>query len=135
MRSLARDVIETLGSLITRPPLAVELATPLAEVSRLLLQYRVPAIAVVEHDHLKGLVTRSDVLRAHDDHHTTAGDAMTGYVLALPARSSVERAAALMAYEGVGQVCVTNDAGELLGMVSALDVTRHYAIASGLLAE
>ncbi|MFT3693223.1 MAG: CBS domain-containing protein [Kofleriaceae bacterium] len=128
-------VLETLGSLVARPPLAVELDTPLAEVSRLLLQHRVPAIAVVDGDHLKGLVTRSDVLRVHDESSATASDAMTNYVFALPARSSIEKAAALMAYECVGQVCVTGDSGELLGMVSALDVARHYAIESGYLAE
>ncbi|HEY0249941.1 MAG TPA: CBS domain-containing protein, partial [Kofleriaceae bacterium] len=62
MKSLAREfvdtfediptaVLDTLGSLVARPPLAVALSTPLAEVCRLLLQYRVPAVAVVENDH------------------------------------------------------------------------------------
>jgi CBS domain-containing protein len=146
MKSLARElveafedtptaVIETLGSLIVRPALAVSTTTPLGEVARLLLQNRVPAIAVVDGDHLCGLVTRTDVLRELDEDNATAGDAMSLYVFALPARASIEKAAALMAYEGVGQICVTGDGGVLLGMVSALDVARHYAVEAGYLVE
>jgi CBS domain-containing protein len=111
------------------------MTTPLSEVSRMLLQNRVPAIAVVDGDHLIGLVTRTDVLRSQDENHATASDAMSVYVFALPARASIEKAAALMAYEGVGQICVTGDGGVLLGMVSALDVARHYAVEAGYLVE
>ena len=82
-----------------------------------------------------GLVTRTDVLRELDENDATAGDAMSLYVFALPARSSIEKAAALMAYEGVGQICVTGDGGVLLGRVSALDVARHYAVEAGYLVE
>src|ERR1700712_826370 len=110
MRSLASEffddvptgVLETLGSLIARPALAVALDTPIAEVSRMLLQHRVPAIAVVDDEELCGVITRSDVLRSYDENHETAGEAMSNYVFVLPARSSIEKAAALMAYECVG---------------------------------
>ena len=147
MKSLAREfvdafediptaVLDTLGSLIARPAIAVLTGTPLCEVSRMLLQHRVPAVAVVDSDdHLCGLVTRTDVLRAKDESRSTAADAMSHYIFALPARSSIEKAAALMAWEGVGQVCVTGDDGNLLGMVSALDVARHYAVEAGYLVE
>jgi CBS domain-containing protein len=146
MKSLAREyvdafediptaVLDTLGSLIMRPAVVVSSETPLCEVSRMLLQHRVPAIAVVKGDHLCGLVTRTDVLSARDESHSTAADAMSHYVFALPARSSIEKAAALMAWEGVGQICVTTDDGILLGMVSALDVARHYAVEAGYLVE
>jgi CBS domain-containing protein len=125
-------VLRTLGSLVAHPAVAIAIATPIEEVSRLLVRHRVPALAVVDDaSHLRGLVTRTDVLRAIDEALATAGDAMSCVVFALPAGANIERAAALMAYEGVGQVVVTGRGGELLGMVSALDVARHYAAASG----
>ena len=65
----------------------------------------------------------------------TAGEAMSHFVFALPREAAIERAAALMAYEGVGQIVVTDRGGALVGIVSALDITRHYAIRSGYLAE
>lgn len=139
MKSLASELFDevtssalgTLGSLIARPALAVTIDTPVAEVGRMLLQHRVPAIAVVDDDELCGVITRSDVLRSYDENHETAGEAMSSYVFVLSARSTIEKAAALMAYEHVGQIVVTGDEGELVGMVSALDVARHYAVEHG----
>jgi len=139
MKSLASDlfddvptgVVETLGSLIDHPALAVAIDTPVSEVARLLLHHRVPAIAVVDNEELCGVITRSDVLRSYDEDHEIAGEAMSSYVFVLPARASIDKAAALMAYECVGQIVVTGDGGELVGMVSALDVARHYAVEHG----
>jgi predicted transcriptional regulator len=143
MKSLASDlfdnlptrVLETLGSLIARPALAVAIDTPVAEVSRMLLHHRVPAIAVVDDEELCGVITRSDVLRSYDENNETAGEAMSSYVLVLPACSSIEKAAALMAYECVGQIVVTGEEGEVVGMVSALDVARHYAVEHGYVVD
>lgn len=145
MKSLARSFLDpedtptvrldTLGALVRAPAAVVTARTPLAEVRRLLVNRRVPAIVVVDGGRtLCGLVTRTDVLRAGDD-TATAGDVMSGFVFALPATAAIEKAAALMAYEGVGQVVVTSARGELVGMVSAIDLARHYAIAAGYLVE
>ena len=78
-------------------------------------------------------VLRIDAIDRIDGDDATAADAMSTFVFTLPARSSIERAAALMAYEGVGQVIVTGFERELVGMVSALDVTRYFAIEAGYL--
>ena len=122
-------------SLISQPVAIVTETAPLSEVRRLLVDLRVPAIVVVGADRsLRGLVTRTDVLRGMLDPDATASDAMSGFVFALPGDSTIECAAALMAFEGVGQVVVTGDDGELLGMVSALDVARHMAVRAGYLA-
>ena len=125
-----------IGSLAVQPAIAIASTTPIDEVGRLLVRYRVPALAVVDGNHrLRGLVTRTDVLRALDEALATAADAMTCAVFVLPACADVERAAALMAYEGVGQIVVTDAGGELVGMVSALDVARYYATAHGWLRQ
>jgi CBS domain-containing protein len=136
-------VLDTLGTLVRSAAVVVTRYTPLAEVRKLLVQRRVPAVVVVDGTAppfggadatLCGIVTRTDVLRAIDD-DATAGDAMSGFVFVLPARSAIEKAAALMAYEGVGQVVVTGSGGELIGMVSAIDVARYFAVEAGYLVE
>lgn len=128
------DEPTTLGSLVRRPAVVVELETPLFEVRRLLLERHVPAIAVVDEDaNLRGLVTRTDVLAFADEPDVTACDAMSGFVFALPAEAAIEQAAALMAIEGVGQIVVMKAHGELAGMVSAVDIARHLAVAAGYL--
>jgi CBS domain-containing protein len=127
--------IATLGSLVRAPAIIVAASTPLREVRRLLVEHRVPAIAVADRDEtVRGVITRTDVLR-YDDLEIRAGEAMSGFVIALTATSSIEKAAALMAYEGVGQVIVTSAAGGLLGMVSAVDIARHLAVSAGYLAR
>lgn len=124
-----------LATLISQPIAVVLETTPLAEVRDLLVDLRVPAVAVVDREQaLRGLVTRTDVLRGMADPDATARDAMSGFVFSVTVDASVECAAALMAIEGVGQVVVTTADGELLGMVSALDIARHLAVRAGYLA-
>ena len=123
--------LATCGALVGTPVVIVTLDTPLDQVRALLVERRVSAIAVVDRDAtLRGIVTRTDVLRATDE-VTTAEAAMSHCVFALPASAAIERAAALMAFEGVGQVAITGADGALLGLISALDVARHYAIEAG----
>jgi CBS domain-containing protein len=122
------SLLDPLGELVSGHALVVAEDTPVTELCRLLVEHRVPALAVADRaGRLRGLVTRTDVLRATDA-GARACDAMSGFVFALPASSSVERAAALMAYEGVGQIVVTGTGGALLGMVSAIDIVRYYTV-------
>jgi CBS domain-containing protein len=65
----------------------------------------------------------------------TAAEVMSGFVFALPATAAIEKAAALMAYEGVGQFVVVGDRGALVGMVSAVDIAWHLAVIAGYLRE
>lgn len=124
-----------LGTLISQPIAIVTEQAPLAEVRDLLIDLRVPAVAVVDARRgLRGVVTRTDVLRTMRDPHARASDAMSGFVFALQEDSTIECAAALMAIEGVGQIVVTTEAGDLVGMVSAVDIARHLAVRAGYLA-
>jgi CBS domain-containing protein len=116
---------ERLGGLVNGPVVVVAIDRPMEEVRRLLVEYRVPAIAVVDGDELYGVLTRTDALRAIND-NAVAGDAVSRFVLSLPATASIARAAALIAYENVGQVVVTDRDGSLLGMVSAVDLLRYF---------
>jgi len=125
--------VHFLGGLIAGPPVVAEEATPIEVVRAHLVERRISAVVVVDGTRsLRGLVTRTDVLRALPG--TTAGDAMSPFVFCLPAVSRIERAAALMAVEDVAHVVVTGADSELLGLVSAVDIARHYAILSGFLA-
>ena len=107
----------------------VAATTPIDEVARLLVEFRIPAVCIVDDATLLGVVTRTDVLAATPN--ATAGDAMSTYVLALPASAAIGRAAAMMAVERVGHVVVVGDDGGLVGLVSAVDIARHYAVIAG----
>ena len=120
----------TLGGLIETPVTTVEECTPITEVRTLLAELRVPAIVVIDDSRtLKGVITRTDVLRAPRE--CVAADAMSRYVFSLPREATVERAAALMALENVGEIVVTGSDGEMVGLVSAFDIARHVAMRAG----
>lgn len=122
-----------LGGLVNAPPCVVEEDASIDVVRDHLLEKRISAVVVVDAQRsLRGLVTRTDVLRAEPG--SLARDAMSPYIFALPAISRIERAAALMAFEDVAHVVVTDSASELVGLVSAVDIARHYAVQTGFLA-
>ena len=129
--------IYLLRALIQTPVITVTERTPLAEVQRLLVDERVPALVVVDDGHmLRGLITRTDVLRVlMDEPEAEARAAMSAQVFAVPVDSSIESAAALIAIENVGQVVVTGHDGELLGLVTAVDIARHVAARAGYIAS
>src|SRR5580692_7306471 len=75
------DVLGALGTLVSSPVSLVEPDTPLADVLRLLVDLRIPAVAVVDHTGaVGGIVTRTDVLRELSRcDRAVARDAMSGF--------------------------------------------------------
>lgn len=63
----------------------------------------------------------------------TAGEVMTPVVLALHESSNIGQGAALMAFEGIHRLPVVGDHGEVVGILSALDVLRWLGRRSGYL--
>jgi predicted transcriptional regulator len=114
---------EALATLLDGRTFAVDATTPIADVRRIFLEERVPAIVVLSsRDRLYGIITRTDVLAANEN--ARAFDVMSGFVVSLPETATVKNAASLIAFEGVGQVVVTDREGRVTGVVSAVDLLR-----------
>lgn len=126
----------------------------------LLLERAISGVPVVDAEGRPvGVVTKTDLLREHDDagdndecvridavgrqwefgrgFHTeritraTVGEIMTPMVFSLPEDASISQAAALMSFEGVHRLPVVDSAGKVVGLVSTLDVARWLATESG----
>lgn len=118
---------------------------PVSRARELLLDRRMPGVPVVDEDGRPlGIVTRTDLLAADEregaadgdaggSSTTTVADVMTAMVFALPASASLEQVAALIAYEGIQQVVITDDCGKVVGLVSSLDIARWCAQSAGYL--
>jgi len=104
----------------------------------LLLERRVGGVPVVGTDGRPvGIVSGGDLLRSLLDGGTpptTAGEIMSD-VLALPITASVAQAAALMSYEGVDLIVITDLGGQVAGVVKALDIARWHAREAGYLVD
>jgi CBS domain-containing protein len=85
--------IYLLRALLQSPVITVPQTAPLADVHRMLVDERVPAIIVVDDERtLLGLITRTDVLRVLlDEPDALAAEAMSRFVVAIPTRRSRPR--------------------------------------------
>ncbi len=63
----------------------------------------------------------------------TAGEVMSTVVFALHESSNIGQAAALMAFEGVHRLPIVADRGEVVGILSAIDILRWFGQRSGYL--
>ena len=52
-----------IGEIMTRPVVTVTPDTSIMEVARLLLDHRIGGVPVVEHGHIIGMITESDLFR------------------------------------------------------------------------
>jgi len=111
----------------------VDEEAPLAAIRALLLRTGRAVPVVAADGWLMGIVTSTDVLRTADDgdRDLTAGDVMSAFVFAVPPTASIERAAALMAYEGVAQLVVVDGDRRVAGLVTTGDVARALARGAG----
>ncbi|MEZ4367878.1 MAG: CBS domain-containing protein [Kofleriaceae bacterium] len=127
-----------LAEVMSERVIRVRASATLAEVRELLHHHRVGAVPVVDPDGRPiGVVSRTDLLTPSEgelpDDRSTCDQLMMPVVFTLGTSAPVGHAAALMAVEGVHRVFVVDDHGSLVGVVSALDVTRWLAARAGYL--
>ena len=140
--------------LCVRPDFSME------SVTAVLLERGIGSVPVVDADGRPlGVVSRSDLLRRHDAENTletepargrepaavepglrqvviarqTVEEVMTPLAFTVAENAPVSLAGALMAYEGVHHLPVVSNLGDVLGMVSAIDVLRWLAGRDGYL--
>ena len=119
-------------------PACVRRASPIDEVTHLLVDHHAGAVPVIDGaGRPVGIVTTSDLLRARiaGTAADIVGEVMTDNVLALPITASLAVAAALISYEGVKLLIVTDLQGKVVGTVSAIDIARWCARGAGYLVD
>ncbi|HSQ67802.1 MAG TPA: CBS domain-containing protein [Polyangiaceae bacterium] len=81
------------------------------------------------HGRVVGILTKTDVaecVAAHDTERLV-GDVMNPEVISVNASDRLDRAVAVMAFEGVHRLIVLDDAHRLVGIVTPMDVLRELA--------
>jgi CBS domain-containing protein len=145
------------SEIMSTPARCVGLDTTLPDIVKTLLACEVGALPVLdEHDNPVGMVSKSDVVARYRDQldareaaeaeadetsksgtHQVAAlvvepvvrarDLMTHNVYTIPQSATISRASALMAYEHVHHLLVLSESGEVVGVVSTIDVARWVA--------
>ncbi|RXS83729.1 CBS domain-containing protein [Streptomyces sp. TM32] len=117
------------ADLMTPHAVVVQRGTTFKEIARLLDEYEITAVPVVDEDEqVVGVVSEADLLRRQIAKlgSTTAEAIMTSpAVVARPGWSVVE-AAKLMEQKKVKRLPVIDDAGRLIGVISRSDLVRLF---------
>jgi len=156
-----RDLPEsmTVADVMTRNVVTVEPATPVREVVADLLTRSFRALPVIDPDRkVVGIITNGDLVRRggltvrldllktldtpelHERlatmiaHHQEASEVMTRDVVTVPEGMNVRHAADVMIRRRLKRLPVVSDTGQLVGIVSRVDLLRSVMPAAGVVA-
>ncbi|WP_043263024.1 CBS domain-containing protein [Streptomyces sp. CT34] len=119
----------SVADLMTPNAVVAQRGTPFREIVRLLHEYDISAVPVVDEDERPvGVVSEADLLRRPSEERgrTTAGAIMTSpAVVARPEWSAV-RAARTMEERRVKRLPVVDDSGRLIGVISRRDLVQLF---------
>lgn len=118
-------------------------------VTQMFLERGISSAPIVDANWLpRGIVSKTDLLRTLCNHAearaegeslnggvdggSTVGEVTMPYVLSLHEEAPVSVAAALMAYEGVHGLPIVASSGEVVGVVSTLDIIKWVARSTDL---
>ena len=126
--------------LMTKMPVTVKPSTPVLEARRLMQEYRIRHLVVMENSRLAGIVTDRDIrlnmpspattLSVWELNHLlarlTVGEVMTTNVIVVEPDREAGAAAALLLAEKIGALPVV-EADRLVGIITDTDFVRAFA--------
>jgi CBS domain-containing protein len=121
---------------MSQPVVAMTADMTVAAAREALTSHGIHGAPVVDDDDRPvGMVSLGDLYRATERdpaaNHRRLSEVMVCFAFTLPARASLGQVAALMAYEGVHRIVITDDFGRVVGIVSALDVAAWVGQQAG----
>jgi CBS domain-containing protein len=120
---VAKERLGTVGELMSEVVCVVDESATVAEAAQTLASMKVSGAPVVSGERVVGVVSQSDLL-AHPEADAAVTTAMNATIYAVRPHDPVMLAARLMVEQQIHRVVVVNDAGELHGMLSSMDVLR-----------
>jgi len=103
----------------------------LADAAALMVKAKISSVIVLDGDRLAGILTERDMLHAmhrHDSLHRPVREFMTSPVRTVRSDTDIREAYRTAARLGIRHLVVTNDADEMLGVISETDFRRHFGL-------
>lgn len=119
---------------MTKNVFKISLPASLAEVSSIMLKKRISSLPIVENDKPVGIITTTDILKLFSDLNKTKflnpevdiKEIMSSPVTTVSQNDQLREAIDLMGDKGFHHLLVVDDSGELIGILSSLDIARAY---------
>jgi CBS domain-containing protein len=117
----------SVADLMTPSAITVQRGTAFQEVARLLNEFGITALPVVDDaGHPVGVVSEADLLQRHGSGTDTADDLMTSPAITAHPAWSVVRAARLMRKNKIKRLPVIDDGNHVIGVVSRSDLIQLF---------
>lgn len=118
----------SVGDLMTPVAVSVQRGTTLKEIVRILDEYDITAVPVVEDDRPVGVVSEADVVFKQTLGGTarTAEELMTSPAVVAGTEWSIVRAARMMEEHRIKRLPVVDDVGRLIGVISRSDLIQLF---------
>lgn len=115
-----------IGDIMTRRLITVTPETTMREVKQVLRDHRISGLPVMRDEHLVGIVSIEDLIRALEanDLDTDVNSYMSSLVRTIGEGESAVRALNAFGKAGVGRLPVVDDDGRLVGILTPGDITR-----------
>ena len=124
------------ASIMTKGVICVTTKWTIRELSAVLTNGDLGGVPVVDDAWRPiGIVSKSDVVRYLSEHGTvddaTVADCMLPLAITAHPAMPIAQVAALMAWEGIHRLPISGPAGDVIGIVSTLDIARWVAKTAG----
>ena len=117
------------GNLMTVDPITIGPEAPAVEAERLLKQYRITGLPVIDNDEVIGVISQTDLVTARSSEliggnwgRLRVRHLMTRPVVTVPVTATVRRAARLMRDEHIHRIVVIDDDGHPVGVLTTTDL-------------
>ncbi len=117
---------------MTHAPHTIQRAQPLSEGQRMLRDFGVGHLPVLDGSELVGLLSQRDVLAAGGDPSATVGSVMSAAPYTVDPRSTLRLVAAEMSERRCGSAIVVDKKGQVIGIFTSVDALRALSLLLGL---
>jgi CBS domain-containing protein len=128
-----------ISEIMTSNPICLDIDLKLGAIAELLLEHGISGAPVVDGRGTPiGVVSKTDIIREEHGNKVarstaSAKEIMTPVAFTLPAGAPISQAAALMAFENIHRLPIVDNGGQVVGIVSSIDVLRWIAMREGYL--
>ena len=124
---MKEDERRQIGTIMSKKVITVNKNTDILKIAKTMSDKKISCIVVAERKKPIGIITERDMIRRiiaknKKPDHLTANDVMTKPVLTVPPESDFIPTGELMKRKKIRRFVVTNDKGEIIGLVTQTDI-------------